>query len=65
MAFKRGTVCPRSSDLFYTVAYYINWITTSWTYSTFNRQSTMLYQWVRGKEQDKMEPHTKKTHCWY
>ena len=26
------TVCPRSSDPFYVVTYYINWVTTSWTY---------------------------------
>ena len=28
----RSTVCPRSSDPFYVVSYYINWVTTSWTY---------------------------------
>ena len=28
------TVCPRSSDPFYIVYYYINWVTTSWTYSS-------------------------------
>ena len=28
------TVCPRSSDSFYIVNYYIKWFTTSWTYST-------------------------------
>ena len=27
-------VCPRSSDPFHIVSYYINWVTTSWTYST-------------------------------
>ena len=26
------TICPRSSDPFYIVAYYIKWVTTSWTY---------------------------------
>ena len=26
-------VCPRSSDPFYVVTYYIRWVTTSWTYS--------------------------------
>ena len=30
-----GTVCPRSSDPFYTVSYYMKWITTSWTSSSF------------------------------
>ena len=28
-----STVCPRSSDPFYLVGYYIKWVTTSWTYS--------------------------------
>ena len=28
-----STVCPRSSDPFYIVSYYIKWVTTSWTYS--------------------------------
>ena len=27
------TVCPRISDPFYVVLYYIKWVTTSWTYS--------------------------------
>ena len=27
------TVCPRSSDPFYIVTYYINWVPTSWIYS--------------------------------
>ena len=26
----RNTVCPRSSDLFYIVSYYTEWVTTSW-----------------------------------
>ena len=29
----KTTVCPRSSDPFYTVTYYMKWVTTSWTYS--------------------------------
>ena len=28
-----STVCPRSSDPFHIVSYYINWVTSSWTYS--------------------------------
>ena len=28
-----STVCPRSSDSFYIVTYYINWVPTSWTSS--------------------------------
>ena len=27
------TICPRSSGPFHIVAYYIKWVTTSWTYS--------------------------------
>ena len=27
------TICPRSSDPFYIVRYYIQWVTTSWTQS--------------------------------
>ena len=27
------TVCPKSSDPFYMISYYIKWVTTSWTYS--------------------------------
>ena len=26
-------MCPRSSDPFYIVSYFIKWVTTSWTYS--------------------------------
>ena len=35
------TVCPRSSDPFYKVAYYIKWVTTSWTY---NKTSNTLFR---------------------
>ena len=50
------TVCPRSSDPFYIVIYYIKWVTTtSWTYSiqTKNKmpgQADSLYKckyWIR------------------
>ena len=27
------TICPRSSDPFHIVTYYMKWVTTSWTYS--------------------------------
>ena len=30
------TVCPRSSDPFYTVTYYIKWVTTSWKDGNFS-----------------------------
>ena len=28
-----NTVCPRSSDPFYIVSYYLKWVSTFWTYS--------------------------------
>ena len=31
----RCTVCPRSSGPLYIGSYYINWVTTSWTYSMY------------------------------
>ena len=30
----RSTICPRSLDPFHAVGYFIDWIKTSWTYST-------------------------------
>ena len=30
-----GTICPRSIDPFYIVTYYIKWVTTFWTDSTY------------------------------
>ena len=44
-----STVCPGSSDPFYIVTYYIEWVTTSWTYSilVFSRrkkQADSTYQ---------------------
>ena len=35
------TICPRSSDSFYIISYYIKWVTASWTYSS----SVILYDW--------------------
>ena len=29
----KDTMCPRRSDPFYIVSYYIKWVTTSWTHS--------------------------------
>ena len=46
------TVCPRSSDPFYIVSYYIKWVTTSWSYSMFNYQKGYWYNlllWGLGK----------------
>ena len=34
LCFKKCTVCPRSSDRFYVVSFFIKWVTTSWAYST-------------------------------
>ena len=34
------TVGPRSSDPSYIISYYINWVTTSWTYSTMGFKGT-------------------------
>ena len=36
------TICPRSSDPFYIVSYYIKWVITSWTHS---RGSPVLKIW--------------------
>ena len=33
---RSNTVCPRSSDAFYILTYYIKQETTSWIYSTFS-----------------------------
>ena len=30
-----STVCPRSSDSFHILMYYIKWVTTSWTYCRY------------------------------
>ena len=40
-----STMCPRSSDPFYIVIYYIIWVTTSWTYSmiTANMDGAFVY----------------------
>ena len=32
-SFANSTVCPSITDVFYIVSQYINWVTTSWTYS--------------------------------
>ena len=36
------TVCPGSSDPFCVVSYYIKWVTTSWTYSTYPWNCTVI-----------------------
>ena len=37
------TVCPRSSDPFYVVTYYIKWVTTSWTHSIIYYLTAIAY----------------------
>ena len=39
--FIKGTICPKSSDPFYIVTYYIKWVTTSWT-DSINQNCTCL-----------------------
>ena len=39
-------MCPRSSDPFYVVTYYLKWVTTSWTYSILT-----ILEWTRLFEQ--------------
>ena len=36
------TVCPRGSDPFYIVSYYIKWVTSSWTHSSSNAVSQIF-----------------------
>ena len=42
-----GTICPGSSDLFYIVSYYINWVTTSWTHRISYIINKLLKFWHR------------------
>ena len=44
------TVCPRSSDPFYIVSYYIKWVTTSW-----HTVSHVLLIWLLGRERENKE----------
>ena len=39
----KNAVCPRSSDPYYIVTYYIKWVTTSWTHSTYIWQYICIY----------------------
>ena len=42
------TVCPRSSDPFYTISYCVKWITTSWTHSIdMEKASKYLLPWAK------------------
>ena len=58
-----GTVCPRSSDPFYVVTYYIKWVTTSRTHSmTVTWQTTTII--ARGREIFIETRTTKKEDCY-
>ena len=37
------TICPKSSDPFYIVTYYIKWVTTSWTHSKIGGKPLRRY----------------------
>ena len=37
-----NTTCPGRSDPFYTVSYYIKWVTNSWTHSTILGQTVKI-----------------------
>ena len=43
----QDTVCPRSSDSFYVVTYYIKWVTTSWTYSIYHDDLRLVVHRLR------------------
>ena len=47
------TVCPRSSDPFYTVSYFIKRVTTSWTYSM--RPEPDPAPFIRGLDPDSVK----------
>ena len=40
----RSTVCPRSSDPFHVVTYYIQWANTSWTDGSLNKIFVIQYR---------------------
>ena len=42
------TICPRSNYPFYTVNYYIEWVTTSWTDSTVIRNGNNWHGFLVG-----------------
>ena len=44
--FLGHTVCPRNSDPFYEVPYYIKWVTTSWTYSRYSTRMEKTSFWT-------------------
>ena len=41
---QRYTICQGSSDPFYTVSFYIKWVTTSWTHSIYTIQGLILFK---------------------
>ena len=55
------TICPRSSDPFYVVSYYIKWVTTSWTHSTYHIEIMRLLRqgffWYTGTTRPPFLPY--------
>ena len=41
-SYEWATVCPRSRYPFYIVSYYINWVTTFWTHSSWSKSIYLL-----------------------
>ena len=41
------TVCPRSSDPFYIVTYYIKWVSTSWTDGCARIEQSLLFALIK------------------
>ena len=53
-----STVCPRSSDSFYVVTYYMKWVTTSWTYCM------QVPECVNGMHHKEKEGDPQPEHCY-
>ena len=51
--FCPNTACPKSSNPFHTVSYYIEWVTTSWTYSSNKQGQTVHWSEIIGKYQER------------
>ena len=53
--------CPRSSDPYFIVTYYIKWVTTAWTHSTINRARDGKKERAKGRMR---ETERKKACCY-
>ena len=60
--FKEDTMCPRSSDPFHMVTYYIKRVTTSWTDGRTKGESTVISSPRTGRE-GQAELKGKKNSC--